>query len=455
MSEESTIEPVEQLRALLAEGRADQLEAFLDELTPAETARAVSFLSEENRISLIRKISADDAAELLEDLPAAQVADLIEEIHPEDAAAIVEELASDDRVDVLGDVEEDVAKAILDVMPPESAAAARVLLEYPEDCAGGLMITEYLAYHESVTLGEILDDMRLNRERYADYNVQYVYITAEDGTFAGVIRLRDIVLADESRLATSVMVREPHFVNASDSLETLGDYFDEHAFVGAPVVDENHRLVGVVHRKSVEEAEAEREAESFLKFSGILGGEELRSMPLVERFGRRLPWLSVNIFLNIISASIIALYTDTLEAAIALAVFIPIISDMSGCSGNQAVAVSIRELAMGLASPKDRLRVFQKELTVGLINGLALGSLLFLVAYLWKRNVYLGLVVGGALTLNTILSVCLGGLIPLILKRFKQDPALASSPILTTVTDMMGFFLVLSFATALLSRIAI
>jgi magnesium transporter len=157
--------------------------------------------------------------------------------------------------------------------------------------------------------------------------------------------------------------------------------------------------------------------------------------------------------LNVLAASVIAMYQDTLSAVIALAVFLPIISDMSGCSGNQAVAVSIRELTLGLIRPYEFMRVVVKEGAVGMLNGLILGILLGLLAFIWKENVYLALVVGSALALNTVVAVLLGGLIPLALRALRLDPALASGPILTTVTDMCGFFLVLSFASALLPRL--
>jgi magnesium transporter len=173
----------------------------------------------------------------------------------------------------------------------------------------------------------------------------------------------------------------------------------------------------------------------------------------LRRSSRRLAWLSTNIVLNVIAASVIALYQETLAAVIALAVFLPIISDMSGCSGNQAVAVSMRELALGLLRPSEFWRVWRKEAAVGLINGLALGLLIGAVAWAWKGNPFLGLVVGGAMTLNTLVAVSIGGTVPLILRRLGVDPALASGPILTTVTDMCGFFLLLSIAAALLPRL--
>lgn len=188
--------------------------------------------------------------------------------------------------------------------------------------------------------------------------------------------------------------------------------------------------------------------------SGIIGGEEFRTMPLLSRSGRRLSWLTINIVLNLIAASVIAVYQDTLAAAITLAVFLPMVSDMSGCSGNQAVAVSMRELSLGLVRPGELFWVLAKEAKLGIINGLALGFLLGSIAYLWKGNIWLGLVVGGALGANTLVSVTFGGVLPLALKKLKLDPALVSSPLLTTITDMCGFFFVLSFAAAVLPKLS-
>jgi magnesium transporter len=161
----------------------------------------------------------------------------------------------------------------------------------------------------------------------------------------------------------------------------------------------------------------------------------------------------VNVLLNILAASVIAFYQDTLSAVIALAVFLPIVSDMSGCSGNQAVAVSMRELTLGVVRPADVFRVWMKEIPVGILNGLALGGLVALAGWIWQGNAWLGLVVGAALGLNTVIAVSIGGTVPLILKAFKVDPALASGPVLTTITDMCGFFLVLGLASLLLPQL--
>lgn len=444
----------EVLSGLIDNGHVSDIQFFMEGLPGQERVRAISRLNEDEHIRLIEILGPMLAADLLEDLPDAQAADILEEVKPADAAAIIEELDSDDRADILGDMDEEATELILEKMDPEEAEEARKMMEFADDSAGGIMIKEYLAYPDHVTLFDIQNDIRENAEKYKDYLVQYIYIIHDDGSFIGLIRMRDMVLNSGERLAAEIALKEPIRVSTDTPLEELQSFFDEFPYLGVPVIDKDNILTGVVIRADVEEAAEEKAQESYLKSAGIVGGEEFRSMPLSERAFRRLGWLSPNLVLNLISASIIAIYQDTLEAAIALAVFLPIISDMSGCSGNQAVAVSIRELAMGFVEPKEIKRVIFKEAFVGLINGFILGFLLSIVALLYKGNIYLGLVVGVALFLNTLIAVCLGGSLPLILKRWGKDPALASGPILTTVTDMCGFFIVLSVASQILPRLA-
>ena len=438
------------LEKIIDEGNTQELNKFLDSISPSETARSVSHLDEENRQKLLLLLNPEDAADFLQDLTDEQAADIIEDISPEGAAAIMDQMSNDEQVDILSDIDPVDVEAILKAMPKKKAEKTRQLLQYSNDCAAGIMSTVFLAYPETMSAGKIVEDMRIKRDTYSDYEVQYVYITSNEGKLKGVLRLRDLLLTSPIKKASSIMIPNPVHVEAEATLESLIQLFEEHAFLGVPVTDEVGQLLGIVRRAQVIEASGKRTENSFLKISGIVGGEEFRYMPLPQRSFRRLSWLSINIVLNIIAASVIAFYQETLAAVIALAVFLPIISDMSGCSGNQAVAVSIRELTLGLIKPYEIIRVFLKEIGIGIVNGAILGILLGCVAFLWKGNPYLGLVIGGALAANTLVAVCLGGIIPLVLKKIGTDPALASGPILTTVTDMCGFFFALSFATATL-----
>ncbi|PLX80545.1 MAG: magnesium transporter [Desulfuromonas sp.] len=445
--------PWENIQELIDSGDADQLFQYIDQMSPTETARAISRLSSEYQSRLFRLLSPSDAAEIIEDISDLQAADLIDDLPPKHAAAILEELDSDHLVDLLSEMDDEDAEAILEQMDPEDALEARQFMAFPSDTAGGLMISEFLSFTGDMTILDVLKDLQNNRQTYADYHVQYFYVTDKENHLTGVLRMHDLLFPKRSATLDSVMIRNPLKLAVETRLDQLRDFFEDHDLFGAPVVDKAGHLLGVVLPESVEEARRESAVRQFLGLSGIIGGEEFRTMPLLNRSGRRLSWLSLNIILNIIAASVIALYQDTLAAAITLAVFLPMVSDMSGCSGNQAVAVSMRELSLGLVRPNELLRVMRKEATLGIINGLALGILLGGVAYLWKGNPFLGLVVGGALAANTIVAVTLGGLLPLLLKKFKMDPALVSGPLLTTVTDMCGFFFVLSFASAILPRL--
>jgi magnesium transporter len=446
-------EPWERLEDILKADDPHALRAYLGTLSPGETARALSRLNEEDQTRVLTLLTPEDAADLLEELSETQAVDLIQDLPAEQAAAILNEMPSDEQVDLLSELDAHEAAAILEEMKPEEAADVRHLSQYPPDSAGGLMITEYLAYPESARVADVLDDLRAHAEKYAMYDVQYAYITSHTGTLVGVLRLRDLLLSAATTPVSTLMITNPLRISAQATLDELQQFFDRYPFFGVPVTDERGRLVGVVRRADVEEAVGDRADKTFLKVSGIVGGEELRSLPLAIRSFRRLYWLSINIVLNILAASVIAIYQDTLAAVIALAVFLPIISDMSGSAGTQAVAVSLRELTLGLVQPYELLRVLFKEAWVGIINGLLLGVLLGCVAWAWQGNPYLGLVVGGALALNTLVSVTLGGTIPLVLRHFRLDPALASGLILTTITDMCGFFLTLSFASAVLSHL--
>ena len=442
-----------ELAYIADEGSRERLEQFLEQLPDGDVALALSRLTDDQQSRILTMLPPDDAADLVEQLSDAQAVELIENLSPHSAAAILDELPSNEQADLIADLDRTNAEAILARMDPAEAADARALSQYADDVAGGLMVTEFLRYREDVTVGDVVEDMRAQADEYRDYDVQYAYVCDREGRLTGVLRLRDLLLSKRTQPIAELMIREPVSVRDDTTLDVLDDFFDRHHFLGVPVADERGRLLGVVRKAAVDEAWGDRQDSDLLKSQGIMGGDELRTMPLVRRASRRLSWLTINILLNIMAASVIALFQETLSAVIALAVFLPIISDMSGCSGNQAVAVSLRELSLGLVRPHELLRVWLKEIAVGVVNGASLGLLIGGVAWLWQGNGYLGLVVGIALAVNTMVAVSIGGIVPLILKRFRVDPAIASGPLLTTVTDMCGFLLVLGIATLLLPQL--
>lgn len=449
MTDNTELRPWLELDAIAEARDPERLVAWVEARSPSEMARALAHLSVDEQNRVLEALSPEAAAELIQSLPVAQAADLVEHLDSDTAAAIVHELDSDDQADLVDEMEVEEAQAVLAALAPQEALSIRALARYDGDVAGGLMMTEVIAVSSGATLAEVVAHFRRETDE-VHVEIQYIYVLDEGRRLTGILRIRDLLQTDHQGLVESIMIPNPIMVGAQADLQELEDLFDRHGFLALPVVDDDGALLGLVTQSSVRDAAGERAETDHLKSAGIVGGEELRTMPMLLRSRRRLGWLSINIVLNVVAASVIALFEETLTAVIALAFFLPIISDMSGCSGNQAVAVSIRELALGLVKPYEVFYVWLKEIGIGIINGATLGALIGVIAWLWRGNPYLGVVVGLALMANTMIAVSIGGAVPLLLKRFNVDPALASGPVLTTITDICGFFLVLGIATAML-----
>lgn len=440
---------------LLVEGRdRGKIREFLSALAVEETALVISRLESAGLDRLLDLLDRQTTVMLITRLPDAQARGILERLPAASAARIVESLPEERHSGLIRKLGDKEAAAVLDAMDPEQSHKLRERIEYEQGSAGDLMTSKIVSYRQLMTVGEVLWDLAQSARQYAEIDVQYIYVVSRTRHLRGVLRLRDLVMTDHNELVRDIMIQNPLSVRNDQPLEELKQVFAGHRFLGVPVVDASGRLLGLLSRNAVQSAAEKKDKNSFLMLSGIIGGEETRNMSIGSRSVRRLSWLIPNILLNIVAATIIAMFEDTLEAVIALAVFLPIVSDMSGCSGNQAVAVTMREVTLGLLKPSEVFRVFRKECGLGILNGLVLGLVLGSLAALWRENAYFGLVIGGALMLNTVISVIMGGLVPLGLKRMKIDPALASNPILTTATDMTGFFLVLSFANLMLDKIS-
>ncbi len=443
----------ETLEDLVATGDEQAVTAELDSLPPFALAHALDHLSDESRQKLFELLPPDQAADLVAQISDVQAAAVMEDLEPGDAAAILFELPLHEQADLIGELEDEDAEAILAAMDQQTAAAVRELATYDEDVAGSIMTTEALVFDQRLSVGDVVRDLQTHSDRYRDYQVQYLHVRDRTGRLTGIVQLRDLLLNRGATPLLEILRRNPVVVGEFTPLDQVADLFEAHDFLALPVVNAEGVLEGLIRRDDLEAALGDRSDADYRKTQGIVGGEELRTLPYLTRSRRRLSWLSINVFLNIIAASVIAAYQETLAAVIALAAFLPIISDMSGCSGNQAVAVSMREMALGVARPSDVFRVLRNEVSLALLNGVVLGALVGVVGWVWQGNAYLGLVVGTALALNTLIAVAIGGSVPLLLKGWDLDPALASGPILTTITDLCGFFLTLSLATALLTKL--
>lgn len=455
LSNES-IDATGELEALVQAGDAEAIAAFMRLLPPEDTAYTLSHLSEDSRTELFKQLSHSDAdlgADLLEHFVDEYAATVIEQMEPEHAAAIVDEMDSDEQADVLSELDEEDAEAILQEMDPEEAADARERMGYDEDVAGGLMITEYLVYNQGQTVGEVTRDLHEKAEEHIEFEVRYLYVVDDEYKLTGVVPMRSLVFVPGSRKVEEQQVREPVTVGVQTSLDDLHDLFDRVDFSAVPVIDDAGKLAGVVQRASIQEAIGDRESEQFLRFGGIIGGEELRSMTVGSRAARRLAFLLPIMLLLLASATVIALFEETVQRLPILAAFLPVVAGICGSGGNQAVAVSIRELSLGLIDGSDFVRVLIKELLVALLIGLVLGLVMFVIVLVWQRNVHLALVLGGAIPFVVTVSKTIGGTVPVLLKKTGVDPAMAAGPIVTTVVDLVGFFTVLMLASLMIEKL--
>ena len=443
------VKPVrERIKDAIDARDAETLVALLDPLARSAALRQLLLLEPRYRDDFLVLVPAQLAAALIEEAPLLAAVDLIGRMAIARAAEVLSLLNSDLQADIIGSLKDEDAHAILAQLHPDDAADVRRLTEYDANTAGGLMAAEAFQFSATETVGAVLRGIISDEDDFERYRGQHPYVVDTEGRPIGVVSLRGLLTSKRSRKLSEIMT-PPVTVGVATTLDALQDMFDANNFLGLPVVEADGRLVGVVSRSAVHDAALVRSESESLKRQGVVG-DELRSMPTWLRSRRRLAWLSANIVLNIIAASVISAYEETLAALITIAVFLPMVSDMSGCSGNQAVGVTMRELALGIVQPRDAMRVWRKEVTVGIINGIALGILIGLVCWIWKGNPWLGVVIGAALAANTVLAVSVGGVVPLILRWVGQDPAAASGPLLTTITDMAGFFLVLSLASLMM-----
>ncbi|MDQ2986566.1 MAG: magnesium transporter [Armatimonadota bacterium] len=444
--------PLEDLEALAEAERYQEAADLLTEQHSQDAADALQALDAHQVAAILVLVNPDRAADILEDLPDDFAGDILEEIQPRQAAKIVTHITSDEEADILQELTDTQQDAIIRHLDREQADIAREMLAYEEDSAGGLMQKEFIAIDDSLTATEARKTLQQMAENETDfYPFSYIYAT-NDGRFAGVLGLRALLFAQPNTPVRNLITEATQLSPETPADEIL-KLFRRTDLLSLPVVDQSGKLLGIVTQEDAQQFEQEESAEEFLRFTGIVGGEEVRDMPLRQRAGRRLLWLVIKMALNVIPASVVAAYTKT-PAFLALAPILPIISDMGGSGGSQAIAVTIRELAQNRIKTADYAWVMAKEVGVGVVNGLILGALLGLGTWVATQgdasSLTIGLIVAAATVANMILAVVFGGLMPIALRRMKVDPAVASGPILTMATDTCGFFFVLALASLLI-----
>lgn len=452
----------------LARSDPDEAEAYLDthqdaweelaERNPHDAADILEAIHEEGAADLLRDLEPTEAADVLDEMRPEAAADVLQELEPARAAQFVSEMETDQAVDVIGALDPSDRTALLAALDPVTAGEVERLLAYAADTAGGMMTTDIAALPVGLTAGEAIESLRRLHDELGS-NLLYVYVVDEDQRLLGVVSFRDLVFARPGSGLDEVM--EPHVVEVrvDTDREQVAELVQRYRLIAIPVVDEEQRLVGMV---KVGEAMDAIQAEASEDLAVMFGAGEQESVftPVSESVRRRLPWNIFNLVAGFVTVFVIAQFEDTLATYAVLAAFMPLVAGLSGNSGAQAIAVTIRSLAVGELPPGREFRAIRRELAIGLIRGVVLATIGAVLA-----AVAVGLL-GGATpelsamdlavivwisTIVGLMTAALAGAsIPLLLRRLGQDPALASNIFLTMITDAVGFGIFLATATLLL-----
>lgn len=445
----------ERLRPLLDGGHMRELATLLTELDlhPSDVADLIEALDDqEQRVALLRALPAEIASETLAEMEDIEArAELFGALEPAKGAELLHELADDDAADLIGDLEPHEAARILAVLPVEDAADLRGLLQYGEETAGGLMTTELVAVRAEMTAREAIDEIRVQGRKVGDFYA--VFVVDDHRILKGTVPLDELILADPGTPVADLVEEVPTTLPPELDQEEVGRLISRYNLASVPVVGERGELLGrITFDDVIDVIEAER-TEDILLLAGVSEGEEVRG-DWQDSVRARLPWLFVNLFTATIAASVVFVFGHAVEQVWYLAVIMPIIAGMGGNSATQALAVTVRRIALSDGPLARKSDAVAKELLVGLVNGLSLG--VFAAGATWVATLTLDLapelplVVLLALWGNIVVAGFAGAFIPTVLHRLGIDPAVASSVFVTTLTDLCGFVLLLGLGSAVL-----
>ncbi|MGR3662823.1 MAG: magnesium transporter [Paracoccaceae bacterium] len=427
-------------------GDAPLLKTLMEPLHAADIADLLEQVSEAERHAILHHYSTDFEGEVLSELDEGLREEVIETLHPQVLANAVRELESDDVVDLIEDLAESHQDTILNVLADVDRVAVEQALSYPEFSAGRLMQREVVMGPEHWTVGQAIDFIRSS----ARLPEQFYHMTLVTPRLepVGNVTLGRLLSTPRETLLLEIVEETFKVFNVEEDEADIAYAFNQYHLISAPVVDETNRLVGVI---TIDDAMAvldEEHEEDILRLAGV--GESSLSDNVIETTRRRLPWLAVNLVTAIIASMVITMFSGEIERLVALAVLMPIIASMGGNAGTQTLTVAVRAMATKDLTGANVGRVIRREVAVGLVNGLVFAVVMGGIGAVWFGMPMLGVVVALAMVINLAAAAFAGILIPVGLEKAGVDPALASGPFVTTVTDVTGFFVFLGLAALLL-----
>ena len=426
-------------------GDSEGARALVEPLHPADVADLFELVDTDERRALAAAVADVLDADVFAEMNDWVREELIDALEPHEVAVIAGEMETDDAVAIIEDMEEEEQRAVLRALDPDDRAAIEEALTFPEESAGRLMQRDLIAVPEHWTVGQVIDYLRAGEDLTTDF--WEIYVVDPQHHPIGTCMLSWILRTQRTVPVADVMQREQTLIPVDMDQEEVALRFQKYALISAAVVDQSGRLVGMITVDDIVHIIQEEASEDVLLMSGA-GDEGDINQPIRDSYRARVRWLVANLFTALVASLVIAQFGATIEEMVALAILMPIVPSLGGNAGTQTMAVAVRALAMNQLTRSNTWRTIWREIRLALLNGLTIAILVGLGAAFFFQDPHLGAVIAAAMLINIAVAGLAGVLVPVVLERLDQDPAVASSVFVTMITDSMGFFAFLGLAVA-------
>ena len=426
----------------LRSGALPDVAAYLPDMSPGDIAYLISASPPATRHELWSLLDHEQEADVLNELPDDIRNHFLADLQPEAVAEIIVQLDDDDVADILHELPQAETDLILDSLTTDDRERFETTLSYPDDVAGGLMSTDTLTIRPDLTMDVVLRYLR--RHTRLPENTDSLIVVSREDKYVGLLPVRTLLVSDPSASVREMMKTEREPLDEMTSADEVARRFERNDWISAPVVDPQGKLIGRITIDDVVDVIREQADHSLAVMAGLGDGDAFT--PVLQTAPQRAVWLAVNLLTAILAASVISLFQATIEKVVALAVLMPIVASMGGIAGTQSLTVLIRAMAMGQINDRTEIWLVRREILVSALNGLIWAFVIALVTTYWFDDSTLGLIIAFAIIVNLLTAGIAGASLPLLLERLKIDPALAGGVILTTVTDVVGFWAFLGLA---------
>ncbi|HBH10175.1 MAG TPA: magnesium transporter [Gammaproteobacteria bacterium] len=436
---------IDALHEALENDNRETAKIVIANLHPSEIADILESVPGKEREELWDLIDAELEGDVLAHMQDAVRAEFLEHMRPDEVIDATKDLEADDVADILQDLPEDIAGTILQSMDEQNRQRLSSILTYPENTAGGLMNVDVVAIRADVPLDVVTRYLRLLGE--IPEKTDNIMVVDRDNKYLGVLPLTELLIRDLETKVSQWVEEEP-YVYVETSTTEVAKTFEQRDLLSAAVVDDKGFLLGRITVDDVVDV-IQKEAEQAVRSMAGLSDEEMFS-PIIASTKRRAVWLGINLLTAFLGAWVIGRFEDTIQQLVALAVLMPVVAGMGGIAGSQTLTIAIRGIALGQIAKTNVKPLLIKELSIGILNGIFWSCVVAIVVILWFGKLSLGVIIGASMIINLIIAALAGATIPIILKRYGIDPAIAGGVILTTVTDVVGFVTFLGLATIFL-----